>query len=260
MWKLCQAQGVPDTYLQVLRRLYTGQSGIVRGSNCVFDITRGVKQGWCFWALCCSILDWNMPCEIGNNLWNHTVYTLVLLTDSQISGTRTIFCYLRSRGKNWWRCWNYWLWNSTAWVCSWIPRKPNCSRLRICNIHYTSMVVVICWPCCGERRNTSILAVPSPDIWSVARLVELQHRIQIGWMTFHQIQMYSHKQTHCFEIAFATVWCRCLSHNPIWFGYPAFDKIWLSHRGQTTTENASIDCWLDTTWRWRLVRYHVPDE
>ena len=42
------------------------------------------------------------------------------------------------------------------------------------------------------------------------------------------------------EIAFATVWCRCLSHNPIWFGYPAFDKIWLSHRGQTTTENASI--------------------
>ena len=81
-------------------------------------------------------------------------------------------------------------------------------------------------------------------------LVELQHRIQ----------MYSHKQTHCFEIAFATVWCRCLSHNPIWFGYPAFDKIWLSHRGQTTTENASIDCWLDTTWRWRLVRYHVPDE
>ena len=40
-----QAQGVPDTYLQVLRRLYAGQSGIVRGSNCVFDITRGVKQG-----------------------------------------------------------------------------------------------------------------------------------------------------------------------------------------------------------------------
>ena len=82
-----------------------------------------------------------------------------------------------------------------------------------------------------------------------------------NWLDdFSQIQMYSHKQTHCFEIAFATVWCRCLSHNPIWFGYPAFDKIWLSHRGQTTTENASIDCWLDTTWRWRLVRYHVPDE
>ena len=82
-----------------------------------------------------------------------------------------------------------------------------------------------------------------------------------NWLDdFSPIQMYSHKQTHCFEIAFATVWCRCLSHNPIWFGYPAFDKIWLSHRGQTTTENASIDVWLDTTWRWRLVRYHVPDE
>ena len=66
-----------------------------------------------------------------------------------------------------------------------------------------------------------------------------------NWLDdFSQIQMYSHKQTHCFEIAFATVWCRCLSHNPIWFGYPAFDKIWLSHRGQTTTENASINCWV----------------
>ena len=30
---------------QVLRRLYTGQSGIIRGSNFVFDIARGVKQG-----------------------------------------------------------------------------------------------------------------------------------------------------------------------------------------------------------------------
>ena len=45
LFQAVQAQGVPDTYLQVLRRLYTGQSGIVHGSNCVFDITRGVKQG-----------------------------------------------------------------------------------------------------------------------------------------------------------------------------------------------------------------------
>ena len=69
LFQALQAQGVPDTYLQVLRRLYTGQSGIVHGNNCVIDITRGVKQGDVLSPkLCCSILDWNMPCEIGNNL------------------------------------------------------------------------------------------------------------------------------------------------------------------------------------------------
>ena len=69
LFQALQAQRVPDTYLQVLRRLYTGQSGIVHGNNCVFDITRGVKQGDVLSPkLCCSILDWNMPCEIGNNL------------------------------------------------------------------------------------------------------------------------------------------------------------------------------------------------
>eukprot|EP00438_Fugacium_kawagutii_P018256 Skav220448 [mRNA] locus=scaffold254:156771:157196:+ [translate_table: standard] len=45
LFQALQAQGVPDTYLRVLRRLYADQSGTIRGSNLVFDITRGVKQG-----------------------------------------------------------------------------------------------------------------------------------------------------------------------------------------------------------------------
>jgi hypothetical protein len=40
-----QALGVPDTYLQVLRRLYANQSGNDGGNRFVFNIPRGVKQG-----------------------------------------------------------------------------------------------------------------------------------------------------------------------------------------------------------------------
>ena len=46
LFQALQAQGVPDTYLQVLRRrLHANQSGNVGGCRFVFKITHGVKQG-----------------------------------------------------------------------------------------------------------------------------------------------------------------------------------------------------------------------
>ena len=44
LFQALRAQGVPNMYLQLLRRLYTDQSGNVRGSTVAFNITRGVKQ------------------------------------------------------------------------------------------------------------------------------------------------------------------------------------------------------------------------
>ena len=46
LFQALQAQGIPDTYLQVFRRrLYANQSGNVGGNRFLCNITRGVKQG-----------------------------------------------------------------------------------------------------------------------------------------------------------------------------------------------------------------------
>ena len=116
------------------------------------------------------------------------------------------------------------------------------------------MVAVICWPFCGARRNTSILAGPCADF------VELQHRLQIGWVFFRKHKVVLTNQHIALHLRLKIVCCRHLSCNLVWFGYPALDQNWQSLGEQITAENVSIHCWLGKVWRWRLVRYHAPDE
>ena len=38
-------QNVGDNYISLLAAMYSNQTGCIRGSDCFFDIERGVKQG-----------------------------------------------------------------------------------------------------------------------------------------------------------------------------------------------------------------------
>ena len=140
-----------------------------------------------FEALCCSILGWNTPGGIGNNFWNHMVYTSVF-PGWQISVLQTIICSARSRGRNRRTCWN---------------------------ILGTLMVAVIRWPCYGARRKTSISAAPFSDIWTVVALSNCNTNSKLA-VIFSQTKICFHKRTHCLAFAFDIVWCRHL----VWFGYP----------------------------------------
>ena len=182
LFQALQTQGVPDTYLQVLRRLYTGQSGIVHGSNCVFDITRGVKQGDVL-----SPMLFNSGLEHAMRNWKQSLksHGLHVGAVDRLKNIRYAdFCYLRSRGKNWWRCWNYWLWNSTAW-------QLNTSKTKLFTTSYLQHplyidgcgdLLAVLW---GEEKHKYFGRTISGHL-KRRGLAELQHRIQIGWMTFHK--------------------------------------------------------------------------
>ena len=164
LFQALQAQGVPDTYLQVLRRLYTGQSGIVRGSNCVFDITRGVKQGDVL-----SPMLFNSGLEHAMRNWKQSLKSHGLhvgavdrLTNIRYADDLLLFA------KSWKELVE--MLELLVVELNRVGLQLNTSKTKLFTTsylqhpYYTSMVAVICWPCCGERRNTSILAVPSPDI------------------------------------------------------------------------------------------------
>jgi hypothetical protein len=185
LFQALQAQGVPDTYLQVLRRLYAGQSGIVRGSNCVFDITRGVKQGDVL-----SPMLFNSGLEPAMRNWKQSLKSHGLhvgavdrLTNIRYADDLLLFA------KSWKELVE--MLELLVVELNRVGLQLNTSKTKLFTTSYLQHplyidgcgdLLAVLW---GEEKHKYLGRTISGHL-KRRGLVELQHRIQIGWMTFHK--------------------------------------------------------------------------
>ena len=142
-------------------------------------------------------------------------------------------------------------------VCIWILPRQNCSLPPVWNILYTLMVAVICWPFCGARRNTSISAGPFADIWKIVALSNYNTDCTLAECFFANTKFFFDKPRRCLAIWFFLLPSSLLQSRLVC--YPAFDQRWKSFRG-TNNSGKCFDSSLVKVWRWKLIRYHAPDE
>ena len=141
------------------------------------------------------------------------------------------------------------------------------------------MVAVICWPCCGARRNTNILAVPSPDIWSVAAWLNCNTESKLAGWFFTNTNVFSQTNTLLWNCV-----CNCLmplSLPQSYFGlatlpltksdYHTVDKLqrkmlrlivgWIRHDGEDWSDTMSrmnrriafaMTIWECKPWSWQI--------
>ena len=169
----------------MLRRLYTGQSGIVRGSNCVFDITRGVKQGDVL-----SPMLFNSGLEHAMRNWKQSLKSHGLhvgavdrLTNIRYADDLLLFA------KSWKELVE--MLELLVVELNRVGLQLNTSKTKLFTTSYLQHplyidgcgdLLAVLW---GEEKHKYLGRTISGHL-KRRGLVELQHRIQIGWMTFHK--------------------------------------------------------------------------
>ena len=104
-----------------------------------------------------------------------------------------------------------------------------------------------CWPCCGARRNTNILVVPSPDIWSVAAWLNCNTESQLAGWLFTNTNVFSQTNT-----LLSNCVCNCLMPLSL----PQSYLVWLPCLWQ----NLTITPWTNYNGKcfdWLLVGYDM---
>ena len=109
------------------------------------------------------------------------------------------------------------------------------------------MVAVICWPCCGGEEKHKYLGRTISGHLKRRGLVELQHRIQIGWMTFHKYKCILTNKHIALKLRLQLF--DAVVSPTILFGLATLPVTKSDNHtvDKLQRKDASIDCWLDTT-------------